>query len=224
VVGSSCGPVYSRRSVPASCLPVTCNVSTSRPARDINPQTWVRIGKTGQYWLVNCPKEFATYGVVRDLCNLIFVPWLGRCSSTWPPYCDQEEAFWIRNDLAPGARRDWPLVPVSGGRGIAADPCRTPACTGGCDRVGHPDGEAAALMASRTAIWSCSDRSRPRPCVGWGHPQNPSCPRDQGSKHAPRDPGTGWSAASQAPSALGPTPALPGDGPGRRLRRSRGRR
>ena len=86
MVGSSCGPVYSRRSV-------TCNVSTSRPARDVNPQTWVRIGKTGQYWLVNGPKEFATYGVVRDLCNLIFVPWLGRCSSTWPPYCDEEEAF-----------------------------------------------------------------------------------------------------------------------------------
>ncbi|HAN16396.1 MAG TPA: hypothetical protein DCP73_12705 [Chloroflexi bacterium] len=52
------------------------------------------------------------------------------------PYCDEEEAFWIRNDLAPGARRDWPLVPVSGGRGIAADPCRTPDCAGGCDRAG----------------------------------------------------------------------------------------
>ena len=89
---------------------------------------------------------------------------------------------------------------------------------------GHPDAEPAALMASRTAIWTCSDHSRPHPCVGWGHPQSPSRPRDSASKHAPRDPGTGWSAAAQAPSAPGPTPALPGDGPGRRLRRSRGRR
>jgi len=106
VVGSSCGPVYSRRSVPASCLPVTCNVSTSRPARDINPQTWVRIGKTGQYWLVNGPKELATYGVVRDLCNLIFVPWDWQVSQHPVPFCDEEEAFWIRTDLAPGAKRD----------------------------------------------------------------------------------------------------------------------
>ncbi|NBQ33219.1 MAG: hypothetical protein EBU21_14940 [Proteobacteria bacterium] len=49
----------------------------------------MRIGKTGQYWLVNGPKEFATYGVVRDLCNLIFVPWLGRCSNIRSPIAER---------------------------------------------------------------------------------------------------------------------------------------
>ena len=107
---------------------------------------------------------------------------------------------------------------------IAAGFCQTPDCAGGCDRVGHCDAEPAALMASRTAIWTCSDRSRPRPCVGWGHPQNPSRPRDPASKHAPRGPGTGWSGASQAPSAPCPIRALPGASRGRRLRRWRGRR
>ena len=29
------------------------------------------------------------------------------------PFCDEEEAFWIRTDLAPGAKRDEPQVPVS---------------------------------------------------------------------------------------------------------------
>jgi hypothetical protein len=66
----------------------------------------VRIGKTGQYWLVKGPKEFATYGVVRDLCNLIFVPWDWQVFQHLVPFCDEEEAFWIRNDLAPGAERD----------------------------------------------------------------------------------------------------------------------
>ncbi len=113
MVGLSCGPVYSRRSVPAACLPVTCNVSTSWPARDINPQTWVRIGTTGQHWLVNGPKEFATYGVLRDLSNLIFLPWDGQVFQHPFPFCDEEVAFWIRNDLAPGANRDYPPVPDS---------------------------------------------------------------------------------------------------------------
>lgn len=224
MVGSSCGPVYSRRSVPASCLPVTCNVSASRPARDINPQTWVRIGKTGQYWLVNGPKEFATYGVVRDLCNLIFVPWLGRCSNIRSPIVTKRRRSGYGTTLrrVRGGTGRWCRYRGAGAlrRILAGRPIVPVGVTG----RGHPDAEPAALMASRTAIWTCSDHSRPRPCVGWGHPQSPSRPRDSASKHAPRDPGTGWSAASQAPSAPGPTPALPGDGPGRRLRRSRGRR
>lgn len=58
-------------------------------------------------------QEFATYGVVRDLCNLIFVPWDWQVFQHPVPFCDEEEAFWIRNDLAPGAKRAEPQVPVS---------------------------------------------------------------------------------------------------------------
>ena len=224
MVGLSCGPVYSRRSVPAACLPVTCNVSTSRPARDINPQTWVRIGKTGQYWLVNGPREFATCGVLRDLSNLIFLPWDWQVFQHPVPFCYEEVAFWIRNATLRRVRIGTTCRCQIRYEAIAAGFCQTPDCAGGCDRVGHCDAEPAALMASRTAIWTCSDRSRPRPCVGWGHPKNPSRPRDPASKHAPRGPGTGWSGASQAPSAPCPIRALPGASPGRRLRRWRGRR
>jgi hypothetical protein len=82
-------------------------------ARDTNPQIWVRYRKTGEYRFVDGPKDFATYGVLPDLSNLVFVPWGSAVFRAAGPLYDDEEAFWIRNDLTPGVKRDYPQVPLS---------------------------------------------------------------------------------------------------------------
>ena len=82
-------------------------------ASDTNPQVWVRYRKTGEYQYVDGPREFEKFGVLPDRSNLVFVPWGSAVFRAAGPLYDEEEAFWIRNDLTPGVKRDYPQVPLS---------------------------------------------------------------------------------------------------------------
>jgi len=134
---------------------------------DTNPQVWVRYRKTGEYRFVDGPKDFETYGILPDLSNLVFVPWGSQVFRATGPLYDEEESFWIRNDLTPGVKRDYPQGAALDNCGPPQGVCRASPCAGECHWLGGPEGAEAPSLGAGSRPFRTAGANE-----GWlaGHP------------------------------------------------------